>query len=203
MTDLGLFTFINIYSAVTSIFGPPGPSHPSQSLPALPVPPGPPTTTPPPTKKSSLGTLRSKAAHQDYITIASYSPASHRSTIGASGLNFSVRNGKRWNPAAITTLIFGFDGLGTNYAKQETHPQKFNTGKDFGQLVALGFDVTVFTPAPYQRPRLGRPSLSSHLAEGFALRCFQRLSTPDTGTLRCAWRHNRFAGGPSATVLSY
>ena len=43
--------------------------------------------------------------------------------------------------------------------------------------------------------------MSSHLAEGFALRCFQRLSTPDTGTLRCAWRHNRFAGGPSATVL--
>ena len=27
-----------------------------------------------------------------------------RSTIGATGLNFSVRNGKRWNPSAITTL---------------------------------------------------------------------------------------------------
>ena len=27
----------------------------------------------------------------------------HCSTIGASGLNFSVRNGKRWNPTAITT----------------------------------------------------------------------------------------------------
>ena len=26
-----------------------------------------------------------------------------------------------------------------------------------GQLVALGFDVAVFTPAPYRRPRLGRP----------------------------------------------
>ena len=34
---------------------------------------------------------------------ASYSPALHCSTIGAGGLNFSVRNGKRWNPAAITT----------------------------------------------------------------------------------------------------
>ena len=34
---------------------------------------------------------------------ASYSPALHCSTIGASGLNFSVRNGKRWDPAAITT----------------------------------------------------------------------------------------------------
>ena len=40
-------------------------------------------------------TLKKKAA--------SYSPALHCSTIGAGGLNFSVRNGKRWNPAAITT----------------------------------------------------------------------------------------------------
>ena len=29
--------------------------------------------------------------------------------------------------------------------------------KVFGQLVALGFDVAVFTPAPYQRSRLERP----------------------------------------------
>ena len=28
-----------------------------------------------------------------------------RSTIGVTGLNFSVRNGKRWNPDAIVTLI--------------------------------------------------------------------------------------------------
>ena len=31
--------------------------------------------------------------------------------------------------------------------------------KVFGQLVALGFDVTVFTPTPYQRCRLQRPSM--------------------------------------------
>ena len=31
--------------------------------------------------------------------------------------------------------------------------------ESFGQLVALGFDVTVFTPAPYQRRRLQRPSM--------------------------------------------
>ena len=30
---------------------------------------------------------------------------SHKcSTIGANGLNFSVRNGKRWSPVAIVTL---------------------------------------------------------------------------------------------------
>ena len=33
---------------------------------------------------------------------ATYSPA-RRSTIGVDGLNFSVRNGKRWNPVAIAT----------------------------------------------------------------------------------------------------
>ena len=35
---------------------------------------------------------------------ATYSPAI-RSTIGADGLNFSVRNGKRWNPDTITTIM--------------------------------------------------------------------------------------------------
>ena len=34
---------------------------------------------------------------------ATYSPALHCSTIGAGGLNFSVRDGKRWDPAAVTT----------------------------------------------------------------------------------------------------
>ncbi len=33
------------------------------------------------------------------------------------------------------------------------------TGEEsFGQLVSLGFDVTVFTPATYQRRSLQRPS---------------------------------------------
>ena len=33
------------------------------------------------------------------------------------------------------------------------------TAKDLGQLVQLGFDVTVFTPAAYQRGSLPRPSM--------------------------------------------
>ena len=36
-------------------------------------------------------------------TAATYSPTLRCSTIGAHGLNFSVRDGKRWNPAAIAT----------------------------------------------------------------------------------------------------
>ena len=34
---------------------------------------------------------------------ATYSSTFYCSTIGVNGLNFSVRNGKRWNPIAITT----------------------------------------------------------------------------------------------------
>ena len=34
---------------------------------------------------------------------ATYSPALRCSTIGAPGLNFSVRDGKRWNPGAKAT----------------------------------------------------------------------------------------------------
>ena len=34
---------------------------------------------------------------------ATYSPTTKCSTIGVSELNFSVRNGKRWDLAAITT----------------------------------------------------------------------------------------------------
>ena len=37
------------------------------------------------------------------LKAATYSPALHCSTIGDDGLNFSVRNGKRWDPAAVTT----------------------------------------------------------------------------------------------------
>ena len=49
----------------------------------------------PPRNISVLGGSVKKAA--------TYSPALHCSTIGAGGLNFSVRNGKRWDPATVTT----------------------------------------------------------------------------------------------------
>ena len=50
------------------------------------------------------------------------------------------------------------------------------TEEDVGLLVQLGFDITAFTPTAYQRGSLPRPSKMSHLEDGFALRCFQRLS---------------------------
>ena len=38
-----------------------------------------------------------------------YSPTKVGSTISAGGLNYSVRNGKRCDPAAIITSIFLYD----------------------------------------------------------------------------------------------
>ena len=52
----------------------------------------------------------------------------------------------------------------------------------------------VVCDGPWMRPYLGA---------GFVLRCLQHLSCPDAATRRCGWRHNRFTGGPSGTVLSY
>ena len=43
----------------------------------------------------------------------------------------------------------------------------------------------------------------SHLKVCFALRCFQRLSSPDLATQLCLWRDNWFTSGLSNPVLSY
>ena len=50
------------------------------------------------------------------------------------------------------------------------------TEEDVGLLVQVGFDIAAFRPPAYQRGSLPRPSQMSHLEDGFALRCFQRLS---------------------------
>ena len=107
--------------------------------------------------------MRGKAGNPDERRAAAYSPALHRSTIGAGGLSFSVRNGKRRDPAATATLKRGT--CQTRAKRQRRRAKAGNTGRNnapsderFGQLVALGFGVAAFTPAPYQRRRLRRPS---------------------------------------------
>ena len=44
--------------------------------------------------------------------------------------------------------------LNRESTSNELHLKVSHEAKVFGQLVVLGFDVTVFTPAPYQRHRL-------------------------------------------------
>src|SRR5690606_8317447 len=47
------------------------------------------------------------------------------------------------------------------------------------------------------------PLKRSHLVDGFALICLQRLSGPDIATQRCPWRDNWRTSGRSDPVLSY
>ena len=47
------------------------------------------------------------------------------------------------------------------------------------------------------------PCEGIYLEDGFPLRCFQRLSSPDLATQRCRWHDNWHTSGPSTPVLSY
>ena len=93
------------------------------------------------------------------------------STIGADGLNFSVRNGKRWNPDAVTTgmsdilllqmlaVLCFFSSFVLRFRLRSLQPSTGAPSRrgactSFGQLVRLGFDIAVFTPASYLRHRL-------------------------------------------------
>ena len=55
-------------------------------------------------KKAGAPVRNTRLKNKFKKTAATYSPALHCSTIGASGLNCSVRNGKRWDTAAITAI---------------------------------------------------------------------------------------------------
>ena len=92
-----------------------------------------------------------------------------RSTIDVVGLNFSVRNGKRWIPNAITTLIpfkmFDLDNatLSVTFALSVSlltlliYQSFLSEIESLGLLVLLGFDITALTPVAYQRRSLQRP----------------------------------------------
>ena len=55
----------------------------------------------PPARKKNEGA----AVSSDFLLGGGYLLSHFRSTIGVVRLNFSVRNGKRWDPHAITTLL--------------------------------------------------------------------------------------------------
>ncbi len=83
---------------------------------------------------------------------------------------------------AVQGCHYFFSGLFFLYISYHRHSTDrrekdvSDTEEDFGLLVQVSFDITVFTLPAYQRGGLPRPSLKSHLEDGFALRCFQRLS---------------------------
>ena len=78
---------------------------------------------------------------------AAYSPALHCSTIGASGLNFSVRNGKRWDTAAIATR-YGADRM-THKARERGQ----GGGRDCGRCIPHGNNGAKFKRRSSRRIR--------------------------------------------------
>ena len=68
----------------------------------------------PPRKRRSPGYVprTNPGEHTGKKTAATYSPTS-RSTIGASGLNFSVRDGKRWDTGAMAAIMTSTRAQGT------------------------------------------------------------------------------------------
>ena len=45
--------------------------------------------------------------------------------------------------------------------------------------------------------------MKPNLEDGFALRCFQRLSLPNIATQQCPWQDNWYTRGSFFPVLSY
>src|SRR5437773_2695145 len=147
-----------------------------------------------------------------------------RSTIGAGGLNFRVRNGTGCFPSAMATETASPNrdapdprgprrtdrdvGEGASpgrtrnpmaSASKRSSPRPISTGRlNTSPCVHLRPIYLVVCEGPYSM-KDGR----SHLGASFALRCFQRLSLPNVANQPCRWRDNWHTRGPSAPVLSY
>ena len=123
-------------------------------------------------------------------TAATYSPNWWVSTIGAGELNFSVRNGKRWDLTAVTTAIC--------YLREKLNSECLPAlWIDFQTSLALYRNSLAILPLrkvsraistgqlrtspplhflPINVVVSHDPQGNIHLEDGFALRCFQRLS---------------------------
>ena len=143
-----------------------------------------------------------------------------RSTIGAEGLNFRVRDGtgcfplamaaatlwncQPWLPAVFREPHSGREPPVTRGAcraiKCVSSPRPVSTGQlnASRRLHFRPINPVVWLGALPTRGR-GRP----HLEAGFPLRCFQRLSRPYIATRQCHWRDNRNTRDTFTPVLSY
>jgi hypothetical protein len=131
------------------------------------------------------------------------------STIGAGGLNFSVRNGKRCDPSAIATPHQKDDRYETRVNSVKA-PAEDKYTDQASRLISTGrlkpsralhlrpIDVVISN-----EPSGGLCPGIPHLGVCFALRGFQRLSRPHIATRQCPWQNNRYTRGPFAPVLSY
>ena len=122
-------------------------------------------------------------------TAATYSPNWWVSTIGASELNFSVRNGKRWDLTAITTAVCYLREK-TQFGMPSGTLDQLQSSLVLSQLLGYLSLRKVFRAISTGQLRTSPPlhflpidvvvshdpQGNIHLEDGFALRCFQRLS---------------------------
>ena len=137
------------------------------------------------------------------------------STIGARGLNFSVRKGKRCDPSAIVTrkniklntevwVIICFEKHRRNLLKTSLKIDQASRLISITRLnTLLRLHLWPIDLVVYKEPLGGLSHGISYLGVGFALRCFQRLSLPNIATQRCLWRDNWYTRDSSIPVLSY
>ena len=117
--------------------------------------------------------------------------------LGTRELNFCVRDGNRCGPSA---LITGKSILNT--------AQRSKLGQALDLLVPVsstpyGAYTSGLSTSSSTRGLTRLPCGRSSLGDGFALRCFQRLSVPHLATQLCPWRDNWYTRGASIPVLSY
>ena len=105
---------------------------------------------------------------------AAYSPTWWGSTIGAGAFNFSVRDGKRWFHTAITAAVYYLREINTTLGRSRQSVwllkrfRAISTGRLNTLLCLHLLPINVVVSHD--------PIRKSHLEDGFALRCFQRLS---------------------------
>src|SRR3989442_452222 len=172
--------------------------------------------------RRGVSSMRALDARGGKIPAATYSPTRRPcSTIGSGGLNFRVRDGNGWDPSDVATgnsfahaqanCVVGRPvgaALDPGLIDSIKKPCREGTTKPHERLVPVSSTPcsaytsglsTSSSSTALQGVAPGRPSLDVC----FPLRCFQRLSDPDTATQRCHWRDNWYTGGPSNPVLSY
>src|SRR5690349_6143873 len=105
--------------------------------------------------------------------------------------------GRRWVDTALDPgLRLGGEGRTKRKETTKPHERLVPVSSTPCSAYTSGLSTSSSSTA-LQGVAPGRPSLEVC----FPLRCFQRLSDPDTATQRCHWRDNWYTGGPSNPVL--
>ncbi len=144
------------------------------------------------------------------------------STIGATRLNFRVRDGNGCTPRAISTEILEtIRSVREKYdektpasecldsARKEVRRRGRKAFLDTFRAISIARLKTLLSVHLQPiNPVVSRGTYrlateESHLWVGFPLRCFQRLSIPNLATRLCRWSDNRYTRGSFNPVLSY